>query len=1578
MKRLLEIFWEFFRVSLFVVGGGYAIIAVADAACARRKWTREGELVEALPVFQMVPGLIAAHTAVYVGRRLAGIAGAAVGVFAVALPSVAIFTLVSAGYDGAPLGNPYVASAFTGLRAALVGIIAATLVRGWRRSLPDLKSHVYMVLALAALFLGVPVWQVVLVAVAAGLMTALAPARPAEGGERRFRSSLVPFLLFLEYGALCFGGGFVLVPMYMQDFVGASAPFLGIAEGEFADLVALTQMTPGPIGVNAATFFGYRLAGVAGALAASAALLLPGSVLAYLAFSSLERFRFSRFVAGVLNCVRPVSTALMLFALFAFAGTCVFGDGGLNFAAAAIAVAVALLMTTKKPNPVLLIVLSAFVALAVRADDVTLEKFPDADTVVVDECERVEYRPDGTYDSVSWSKTKILTECGRREEGVVSLSYSKRYGEAAIEYVGIIGPDGAEREVDVSTTTKETTDNDAMASNIYDPLDRRIVCTVPGLAVGDTLHVRTRRRALKPRCEGMWSDISVMEWSRPILRSVYEVVAPKERPLRKVLVRHPLGNVARSERALEDGSTLYTFVATNSPRCFPEPDMPPLYTQVQNVRVSTAADWREVSRWYAELCAPHIAKTNAEMAAMVEGFRAECGGDRQALMRRVFRFVSQEVRYMGLTMEDTSPGYAPHDVDITFDNRYGVCRDKAALLVAMLRLAGFRAFPVLIHVGAKLDPEVPQPFFNHAIAAAEGEGGSGYVLMDPTNENTADLLPAYLGDRSYLVCRAEGEGLKTTPVESPERNGVTIRSRGTLAKGGSVFLETEIKCSGINDTAYRGAMARRTGEDRTRLVERMLSAVVPGAQLVSLTVTPTDMRDTETPVSFHLAATFPDSVLEGETMDELRVPFVGAAFGVANYLLVDNVTLERRRFPLVLDTTAGVDEQVEIDLGGNLGRWRGNAAESSAEVPGRFLFRRGSAVTNGVIVARRVAALPATEISPDEYLQLRGALKRTEAIGRENPAFDRDQDADAHVRYLLDSSAAFVRSPREWTVTNRVVKKILDYTGKKQSAELRFDFNPAVEAVGIMEASVSNLDGRVYFASERESNTMDAGWAASAPRYPASKIVVVNLPSVEIGSVVSYTVVRAVTNAPAPFYAVRYFDSRSPLERRVVQVDGWRREVVSPRRLAREPNQPDDTLWRDCEIFSSGGFDDVRPALLAAADVGEVDPRSLPGLDGDHVDVKAIRDWMAINVKVAGPSLYEVPLKTQLTPPETVLKERYASRLDYVRTLAALLRGAGYRADVVFAADNADADTFVRCRDRELKPNVRAFSYALCRVTERIGAFLWFGGEKRVTYIGTENHYAPLGPTAFSGADCYDPAVGAFEHVTAPSWEFEPFVHDRTVYTVGETGSVDIVSVTLTSGPAVAAFRRRYSELLPEEFRRHYQRILSELAKSAVATGPLVADVTNYPARLEFACTVPDLATVTDGVIELEIPGLSSAVPVVAGNELRRTPYGVANGEGALFEAVVRFPEGYTEIEHLPAAIDFSAVGPDGDGPHWMKYDVAHQIVDGRLEVTVSRRIFPRRDEIYPPSMFGLFREWSRLAAARANRTIVVRKRREQ
>lgn len=371
MKRLLLLFWDLFRISLFVVGGGYAILAVADEVCSRRGWTREGELVDRLPVMQMVPGLVATHTAVYVGDRVAGALGSLVGVAAVALPSVAVFTLVSAYYASLPLGNPVLASACVGLRAALIGIVAATVVRSWRRSLPDAFSYALSALSLAALlWLRLPVWTVVVAAAAAGLAAEL----PRPRGHV-FAATWLPLLLFAKYGALCFGGGFVLVPMYVEDFVGPAAPYLQIASEEFANLMALTQMTPGPIGVNGATYFGYRLCGVAGAAAASAMLLLPGSLLAFAVYRSLDRFRDSRVVRGLMRGIRPASTALMLSALWSFAGMglfdlspvpratwCTVAPCNLNLVAAALAAGALWLSLRRRPGPVAVIAASAAVS----------------------------------------------------------------------------------------------------------------------------------------------------------------------------------------------------------------------------------------------------------------------------------------------------------------------------------------------------------------------------------------------------------------------------------------------------------------------------------------------------------------------------------------------------------------------------------------------------------------------------------------------------------------------------------------------------------------------------------------------------------------------------------------------------------------------------------------------------------------------------------------------------------------------------------------------------------------------------------------------------------------------------------------------------------------------------------------------------------------------------------------------------------------------------------------------------------------------------------------------------------------
>ena len=100
-----RLFVEWFKIALTVIGGGYAIIIVADDVFGKRlRWLGEGELLERLPLFQTIPGLIAGNSAMYVGMRLAGVAGAAVALVAIALPSLIVITAIAMAFAQLPAG----------------------------------------------------------------------------------------------------------------------------------------------------------------------------------------------------------------------------------------------------------------------------------------------------------------------------------------------------------------------------------------------------------------------------------------------------------------------------------------------------------------------------------------------------------------------------------------------------------------------------------------------------------------------------------------------------------------------------------------------------------------------------------------------------------------------------------------------------------------------------------------------------------------------------------------------------------------------------------------------------------------------------------------------------------------------------------------------------------------------------------------------------------------------------------------------------------------------------------------------------------------------------------------------------------------------------------------------------------------------------------------------------------------------------------------------------------------------------------------------------------------------------------
>ena len=115
------------------------------------------------------------------------------------------------------------------------------------------------------------------------------------------------FLVFARIGLFGFGGGMAMLPMIYQG-----AKEFGLMEPEeFSNLVAISQVTPGPLAVNAATYVGYNCAGVPGAMVATFGVALPSFLLVLLVCYFVTRFQESRAVEGAFLGIRPVTAGLI-------------------------------------------------------------------------------------------------------------------------------------------------------------------------------------------------------------------------------------------------------------------------------------------------------------------------------------------------------------------------------------------------------------------------------------------------------------------------------------------------------------------------------------------------------------------------------------------------------------------------------------------------------------------------------------------------------------------------------------------------------------------------------------------------------------------------------------------------------------------------------------------------------------------------------------------------------------------------------------------------------------------------------------------------------------------------------------------------------------------------------------------------------------------------------------------------------------------------------------------------------------------------------------------------------------------
>jgi chromate transporter len=317
----------FLRLGTTAFGGPAAHIALMeDEVVRRRAWLTRAEFLDYLGATNLIPGPNSTELAIHIGMARHGWPGLLLAGSCFILPSAIIVGLCAWAY--VRYGSlPQVAGLFHGITPVVIAIIVLALWSLGRSAVKSAGLGVLGLLALAALMAGAHELVVLFAAgltplvsgsmgrrrqglpvVALSALSASASVAATAGAGPAVSFSLWSvFTVFARIGSVLFGSGYVLIAFLRADVVER----LGwISERQLLDAVAVGQVTPGPL-FTTATFVGYLVAGVPGAVAATVGIFLPAFVFVALSGPLVPRLRRSPVAGKVLDAVNVASLAMM-------------------------------------------------------------------------------------------------------------------------------------------------------------------------------------------------------------------------------------------------------------------------------------------------------------------------------------------------------------------------------------------------------------------------------------------------------------------------------------------------------------------------------------------------------------------------------------------------------------------------------------------------------------------------------------------------------------------------------------------------------------------------------------------------------------------------------------------------------------------------------------------------------------------------------------------------------------------------------------------------------------------------------------------------------------------------------------------------------------------------------------------------------------------------------------------------------------------------------------------------------------------------------------------------------------------
>jgi len=480
-------------------------------------------------------------------------------------------------------------------------------------------------------------------------------------------------------------------------------------------------------------------------------------------------------------------------------------------------------------------------------------KYPNSPVLVIFDSTRVEVMESGLSHFHLHLLYKALTEKGAFDLSIQKFGYEPMSMFMSVKKVKIYRNDGHIEEL----AKDRIFDYPAPASLILWGAREQMIAIgrlEPGEAVEIEIYKKGYTYALLeededkyiPPMRGHYYDIVPFWSSWQTLEKVYQTILPSAKLLQYSFYNGEITPVVRNL----DGKICYSFCKKNISPLEREPNMVDPFDVAPKLILTTAPDWPSKSRWFYKVNEDYgsfqwTPDIKAKTDEILKGAKDELDS-----VSRLTHWVADNIRYFGLNM-GCGEGYTLHKAEMTFEDRCGVCKDKAGMLVTMLRAAGFEAYAAMTMAGSRIE-NIPADHFNHSVTAVRLSDGQLHML-DPTwVPFVRELWSSREQQQNYIIGTPKGEQLQEIPV-SPAKNhyfNLTVESK--LHEDGSLSGKLFLIAEGQSDAAFRSSLTRTFRNNWERLMETELLSVFP--QMTIEKISFSDAYDYNEP--FRLEAVF--------------------------------------------------------------------------------------------------------------------------------------------------------------------------------------------------------------------------------------------------------------------------------------------------------------------------------------------------------------------------------------------------------------------------------------------------------------------------------------------------------------------------------------------------------------------------------------------------------------------------------------------------------------------------------------------------------------------------------------------------